>query len=447
MDSSLLINNMMMMVCMGAIQPLMSTIINELVSNIKNLVIIIWRFLTKKFGTNINTIRIDHNEEQQGNIFLTNISKNSMFSNIELIFSVFFVISKVKTNVDSLKCVLGASDNIHKIPISKFKYLDFEIYYHMQQKENKDGKINVQSYLEISSKKSVDDIYDFVKQCHGEYKKSAVTDTNIYEYLQIPHKKHTAFMRYKFESSTTFDSLFFPTKNKVLSLVKKLESGKIDKLAFCLHGQPGCGRTSLVKALSNLTGKHIITVKMSYMRNDIEVKDIFNNPEIPHISMDMETISGYRNVPINKRIYLLEDLDAESDVCHKRESANNNDNKPKIKDKYELAMRRLNKKKITLSGILNALDGVIEVKGSIIVITTNHRDKLDPALLRYGRITMDIEMKPMLAQHAHQLISKYYPKYKKDFIIHDYCITPATLDAFCKQSDSLNELQELISKI
>ena len=442
----MMINNMMMMLCMGAFQPLIIGVSNGIFINLKEFILFIWKFLTRKFGPKINTITIEHNENTQ-QILFGSAHKTTFYSNIELIFSVFFVISKSEIKVDNLKCIIGTNGNIHKIPTSKFKYLDFDIYYHLQEKEDKDGKTSIKSYLEISSKKSVDDIYNFVKKCHAEYKDSLSADLNIYEYIQIPNKKHTAFMRYKFESNTTFDSLFFPTKNKILSLVKKLESGKLDKLAFCLHGQPGCGRTSLVKALSNLTGKHIITVKMSYMRNDIEVKDIFNNSEIPHVSPDMETVSLYRNVPINKRIYLLEDLDAETDICHKRETAKDVQNKPKIKDKYELAMKRLNKKKITLSGILNALDGVIEVKGSIIVITTNHRDKLDPALLRYGRITMDIEMKAMLSEDAHQLISKYYPKYKSNFTIHDYTITPATLDAFCKQSDSLSELQELIQGV
>ena len=47
---------------------------------------------------------------------------------------------------------------------------------------------------------------------------------------------------------------------------------------------------------------------------------------------------------------------------------------------------------ISFSGLLNALDGVGAQEGRIIVLTTNHRERLDPALIRPGRIDVDIEL-------------------------------------------------------
>jgi chaperone BCS1 len=43
------------------------------------------------------------------------------------------------------------------------------------------------------------------------------------------------------------------------------------------------------------------------------------------------------------------------------------------------------KKGVTFSGFLNALDGVRSKDGTILIMTTNHREKLDPALIRPGR--------------------------------------------------------------
>jgi len=40
---------------------------------------------------------------------------------------------------------------------------------------------------------------------------------------------------------------------------------------------------------------------------------------------------------------------------------------------------------VSFSGLLNALDGVRSQEGRILFMTTNHREKLDPALLRPGR--------------------------------------------------------------
>lgn len=43
---------------------------------------------------------------------------------------------------------------------------------------------------------------------------------------------------------------------------------------------------------------------------------------------------------------------------------------------------------ITFSGLLNALDGVASAEERIIFLTTNHVEKLDPALIRPGRVDM-----------------------------------------------------------
>ena len=51
------------------------------------------------------------------------------------------------------------------------------------------------------------------------------------------------------------------------------------------------------------------------------------------------------------------------------------------------AVRRT-KRNVTFSGLLNALDGVRSQEGRILFMTTNHREKLDPALLREGRCDM-----------------------------------------------------------
>ena len=42
--------------------------------------------------------------------------------------------------------------------------------------------------------------------------------------------------------------------------------------------------------------------------------------------------------------------------------------------------------RVTLAGLLNALDGVCTASGQLLFLTTNHREHLDPALLRPGRV-------------------------------------------------------------
>ena len=48
--------------------------------------------------------------------------------------------------------------------------------------------------------------------------------------------------------------------------------------------------------------------------------------------------------------------------------------------------------KLTLDGLLNALDGAVATEGRIVIMTTNHKTKLDPALVRPGRVEVNVEL-------------------------------------------------------
>ncbi|CAI9105846.1 OLC1v1004863C1 [Oldenlandia corymbosa var. corymbosa] len=65
--------------------------------------------------------------------------------------------------------------------------------------------------------------------------------------------------------------------------------------------------------------------------------------------------------------------------------------------------------KLTLSGLLNFIDGLWSSVGDerIIIFTTNHKDKLDPALLRPGRMDMQIHMSYCTVHGLRQLVSNY----------------------------------------
>jgi chaperone BCS1 len=55
-------------------------------------------------------------------------------------------------------------------------------------------------------------------------------------------------------------------------------------------------------------------------------------------------------------------------------------------EEQKVTYRGLNR--VTLSGLLNALDGVASSEGRIVFMTTNYIDRLDPALIRPGRVDM-----------------------------------------------------------
>jgi len=83
---------------------------------------------------------------------------------------------------------------------------------------------------------------------------------------------------------------------------------------------------------------------------------------------------------------------------------------------------------ITLDDILNLWDGIEENTGRILVISSNHYDKLDPALVRPGRIDLSIEMKKVSHTVLCQLYRHFYeeePDMEKIMAIPEYFYSPA----------------------
>jgi len=96
-------------------------------------------------------------------------------------------------------------------------------------------------------------------------------------------------------------------------------------------------------------------------------------------NFDDDGLNRCLNLAPANSIILIEDIDS---VFVQRESM--------LKKKFGNSDEK--NCQVTFSGLLNALDGVRAQEGGIIVMTTNHREKLDPALLRPGRCDLQVEL-------------------------------------------------------
>lgn len=96
-------------------------------------------------------------------------------------------------------------------------------------------------------------------------------------------------------------------------------------------------------------------------------------------------------------IILLEDIDG---IFVQRESVLKKDFGDNSEEKTSY---------ITFSGLLNALDGVRAQEGRIIVMTTNHREKLDAALMRPGRCDLQVELYNASAMQMYKMFKKFFP--------------------------------------
>lgn len=120
---------------------------------------------------------------------------------------------------------------------------------------------------------------------------------------------------------------------------------------YLLHGPPGTGKTSLAKALATHFGLDVYYLPLDSIQDDAQLLQLISSVQ-------------------GRSMLLLEDIDVAT-ASRERDDANPG---------------------VTLSGLLNALDGVATPHGLITVMTTNHVEVLDEALVRAGRVDRSEEI-------------------------------------------------------
>lgn len=124
---------------------------------------------------------------------------------------------------------------------------------------------------------------------------------------------------------------------------------------YLLYGPPGCGKSSFITALASELDLSICVLNLSER------------------SLTDDRLNHLLAVAPQQTIILLEDIDAA--FVSRADS-----------DKVAAAYEGLNR--VTLSGLLNCLDGVASTEARIVFMTTNHLERLDPALIRPGRVDL-----------------------------------------------------------
>lgn len=151
------------------------------------------------------------------------------------------------------------------------------------------------------------------------------------------------------------------------------KTGRAWKRGYLLYGPPGTGKSSMIAAMANF---------LRYDIYDLELTEVHTNSELRKLLM--------KTTP--KSIIVIEDIDCSVSLT-KRGSLPQTE---ALSDDSSASptSAAASTKSLTLSGLLNFTDGLWSCCGSerIFVFTTNHVEKLDPALLRSGRMDMHIHM-------------------------------------------------------
>ncbi|KAL0448287.1 UNVERIFIED_CONTAM: AAA-ATPase ASD, mitochondrial [Sesamum latifolium] len=214
-----------------------------------------------------------------------------------------------------------------------------------------------------------------------------------------------------FEHPATFDTLAMDPHKKqeiVDDLINFTKSkdyyakiGKAWKRGYLLHGPPGTGKSTMIAAMANF---------LKYDVYDLELTAVKDNTELRKLLIDTPS----------KSIVVIEDIDCSLDLTGRRrrkkdkKEGENGKRKDEEKDEFEEKLKKLEDEKnktsqVTLSGLLNFIDGLWSACGGerIIVFTTNYVDKLDPALIRRGRMDMRIELS-YCGFEAFKILAKNY---------------------------------------
>ena len=155
-----------------------------------------------------------------------------------------------------------------------------------------------------------------------------------------------------------------------------------------LKGPPGCGKTSLVVALAGHFGRPLYVLNLG------------------SIASDDELIRAILDVPENSFL-LIEDIDAaKASAPRKRKKALGTPATPRPVDSKP---EKEEPQEISLSGLLNAIDGAFSREGRVLVMTTNHEENIDPALRRPGRADLVEELGPLDRMGACELTSRFLP--------------------------------------
>ncbi|KAG7661593.1 BCS1 [[Candida] subhashii] len=161
---------------------------------------------------------------------------------------------------------------------------------------------------------------------------------------------------------------------------------------YLLYGPPGSGKTSFIQALAGELDYNICILNLS--------ENNLTDDRLNHLM---------NHIP-DRSILLLEDIDA---AFNKRDQTEEKG--------YTNG--------VTFSGLLNALDGVASAEECITFMTTNHPEKLDPALLRPGRVdykalignATENQVKRMFLrfyENEEELCEEFLAKYRKLNVQH-----------------------------
>ena len=223
------------------------------------------------------------------------------------------------------------------------------------------------------------------------------------------------------------------------------------KTGIILHGEPGTGKTSLVRAIASSVNCILISVNketsiktLQGMISQIRLDEYGNRTGFSWGKLQ-ERVNP-KTIPI---VILFEEIDKffmnsdkKNDKAHKKDpkvvEEQNNDmvsvtvtEEPRDEDDKAIGKIVNGLDNNTLDNMLQFFDGIESPENVIFVATTNYIERLDPALIRPGRFDLCVEMKRLTKEKAQCMVDdmmpgNYIDEYK-EFIHEDGTVNSSEL--------------------
>ena len=225
---------------------------------------------------------------------------------------------------------------------------------------------------------------------YEEKTRSEETCQQIWEY-----SSEILIERGKIEVNRDFNSLFFKGKPEIISVLTNFRDGTLfpkhlpidNKLGIILHGPPGTGKTGFIAAVANFLKRNILLVNMNRIKTRTELDEVLGYDKKTHI-------------------WVFEEFDCAAGVAKRTDSVEKDPNELSAytmmllnqKEQSESIMKELRNEKSALNDkldlqyLLTKLDGLESANDRLIIATTNHPERIDPALLRPGRFGLELEL-------------------------------------------------------
>lgn len=203
--------------------------------------------------------------------------------------------------------------------------------------------------------------------------------------------------------------------NKLVAAIRAFEAKKDEHhrlglphhLGIMMESEPGCGKSSMIHAVASATERSIYYLNLGSLEKDKHLTDLLNGRnDWSKIILAIEDIDA-AGVKVNRAMHADDD-----ETPKKAKKSDDDDSSP-----------------VTLSALLNVLDGILCPDGLVVIATTNHHERLDPALTRPGRFDHTLRLGKIGYDQFVKMASLFNTPMSKFDVANDVEMTGAEMRA------------------